>query len=108
MMFNLFGKTAPRTVDITPPAHDAIALRGTRLRKGMWVAFRKGSGRLVGILARATDDCYGEVHVVNEAGETVGVEMVMLSAIAQARYRDLPSERIKHLDATVLGMMGYR
>lgn len=73
---------------ITP--HDSITLRSSPLRKGMWVRYE---GR-TGILTRAFNDATGEVHIVNDQGETILIEPhVTLLALAQASYEDIPEPR---------------
>lgn len=59
-------------------------------RQGMWVMYK---GR-VGILHKiSAENENGEFHLVDEKGLTTKFEVVKLSALSQAGYNDIPSER---------------
>lgn len=59
-----------------------------KIRKGMWVV-HEGE---VGIVS-AVDSVAAEVHYVNEAGATIGRQVVGAASLRQARLEEIPEPR---------------
>ena len=87
----LFGRKPPAEEHVMKIGeNDAVILRQSRLRKGMWVV-HDGN---VGILVRGFNDATGEVHLVRQSGHTYLVQpYVPLLALRQAKLEEIPESR---------------
>lgn len=74
-------------------------------RKGMWIVFNN----TIGILHEIKPDAeFGEVHLVDEKGETVEAVTCRISELRQAKIAEIPAARIKGMKAAVLNKLGYK
>lgn len=71
-------------------------------RKGQWVIF-KGE---VGIL-NSFEGTNGEMHIVNNEGETVEVLTTPLKNLQEATYADIPQSRLKEKEQRAFAKTRY-
>lgn len=96
--------TLPPTTYVFPT--DPVVLKKSIVvgewRTGMWVIYNK----MVAILHKIVDFS-GEVHIVDEQGNTVKEVLVPLDALRQAKYDEIPPARRGSFDREVARSMGY-
>lgn len=60
-------------------------------RRGMWV--KDAKGRVAILNSFDLKAAAGEVHVVDAQGQTTAIEVVPLTALRQAGFKDIPQPR---------------
>ena len=63
-----------------------------RLRKGMWAIYNDGVNSLTGIITDFREDLI-EFHVVDPAGDTIGIRLVPACTLTQASLSSIPVPR---------------